>query len=891
MPRKRKRKTVAKCGGIGGRPGPCPKFKAEKLSTITSDTAESDSWHHSFVTDTRPSLVDGNVVGGLLTDFVVSALRSMEDDDGTNTVGLSQITDHAQDLAEAFLGGDPHYQTLRSWNHPSAIVPFLEKRIPLHDDDSPQDKLAAVLIVMLKDVLQQMTLAEKHLDEQWLPEVGSIIQNYTMLLMGIDPVDYDMASEAYMAHRAEKRARAEAWRERVVTKSLFALDVRGERLKAFDESKHPRGKPGNAGQFTESSGGSSDTAAHASSLTTILDNEAKAMTNEARSSWKFSTASALVRDLGQDFQPSAKPTGVEWGEQSHCYNNAYDLMASKPGKYVYTEGYVLPKDADVPIMHAWVVDRKTGAVVDNTLRTPGREYRGISFRPWFVKQQRESNGAAGILPNMWRQDFTLLQAGFPENAVADGAIAKSWDASKHPRGQPDNAGQFAESGSVESPVRTARDGMPTAGNAISGQVESRMSLDGIEQAKKFRSKPDALIQVATTPQGHYRMNNEGRAALKRSIANAVGKSVKVSDQEARSLVSEIGYVEDYQGMAPGEMVAAAMIDGWGASAKSAGFMLMQQAAAEKFGVPASNASEKVTSLYQKHKAVLDGVVSAIYDRTQQYLADNDITQLTVYRGMPGGSGVRPWMRDAIANDNLDVKPGEMQMKPLSSFSTSLDMATSFAATGSDYSTHGFVYGTTVPAKDVFSLANTGPGCFNENEIVLVGNSLGGKMRSFPHQLLDDFDSDVDDLSTYSVKQPHLTEELFWGNEKTPAPQEAPYHQSPLIPDQHALASMPPPEPDAETKRLLAVKKQMIDEHEKQLSQATAGAREKLQRMQAMNRVPVNNRDAQFAKEWHELHEWHDAHEAMLKQDYAEWAPKITAINNAISDALNKVQAV
>lgn len=61
-----------------------------------------------------------------------------------------------------------------------------------------------------------------------------------------------------------------------------------------------------------------------------------------------------------------------------CYTNATQCALNS--KYLYVEGYVIPKDIGFPIEHAWVYDKAEGVHLDPTLSDPeGNEYFGIKF--------------------------------------------------------------------------------------------------------------------------------------------------------------------------------------------------------------------------------------------------------------------------------------------------------------------------------------------------------------------------------------------------------------------------------------------------------------------------------------------------------------------------------
>jgi hypothetical protein len=113
----------------------------------------------------------------------------------------------------------------------------------------------------------------------------------------------------------------------------------------------------------------------------------------------------------------------------------------------------------------------------------------------------------------------------------------------------------------------------------------------------------------------------------------------------------------------------------------------------------------------------DAVVQAWSSNTAAYLADNNVAPndtVTLYRGV--GEGALPEGTTASA------EPVAITMNPLSSWTTSLDTAVGFAITNSEESPEsGAVMQGTFQASDIIGLPFTGPGCLNENEVVVVGH--------------------------------------------------------------------------------------------------------------------------------------------------------------------------
>lgn len=105
----------------------------------------------------------------------------------------------------------------------------------------------------------------------------------------------------------------------------------------------------------------------------------------------------LLKIIGKEFK-----TGIDFqekGPMGECFRNAahaalgYDL--------VYCEGYAIPRNLHIPLMHAWCVDPKTGNVLETTWEL-GASYHGIQFKTDFLLKAILALGVYGIIENIYR---------------------------------------------------------------------------------------------------------------------------------------------------------------------------------------------------------------------------------------------------------------------------------------------------------------------------------------------------------------------------------------------------------------------------------------------------------------------------------------------------------
>lgn len=121
----------------------------------------------------------------------------------------------------------------------------------------------------------------------------------------------------------------------------------------------------------------------------------------------------------------------------------------------------------------------------------------------------------------------------------------------------------------------------------------------------------------------------------------------------------------------------------------------------------ANSSASIRPLFSDD--VLDKYLRAMYDRTQEQLAQAGIKEVTLYRGYAAP------MRNASIGDVIDI-----DMNALSSWSSDFQTAANFA--GSDLGTDGVVLKIRVPVERVVGTFRTGFGCADEWEYVIGGGS-------------------------------------------------------------------------------------------------------------------------------------------------------------------------
>jgi hypothetical protein len=70
------------------------------------------------------------------------------------------------------------------------------------------------------------------------------------------------------------------------------------------------------------------------------------------------------------------------------------------------------------------------------------------------------------------------------------------------------------------------------------------------------------------------------------------------------------------------------------------------------------------------------------------------------------------------------------LHPISSFSTDKEIATSFARASVTQKAARFIITSIVPKERVFSIPETGSGCLDEEEVVVLGGVINSKVEKY-----------------------------------------------------------------------------------------------------------------------------------------------------------------
>lgn len=144
----------------------------------------------------------------------------------------------------------------------------------------------------------------------------------------------------------------------------------------------------------------------------------------------------------------------------------------------------------------------------------------------------------------------------------------------------------------------------------------------------------------------------------------------------------------------------------------------QDAVAKEFDLSvqswASDAARaEAAALYGEDEAGLRAVARAMYDETQQWLRDHDISEITLYRAESWGRSTPP--ADVLFDGEPHLRT--IGLKPVSSFSANLEKALEYTGNGAKDS---MIEAMTMPADHIFSVPETGFGSFHDAEMTMLG---------------------------------------------------------------------------------------------------------------------------------------------------------------------------
>lgn len=172
-----------------------------------------------------------------------------------------------------------------------------------------------------------------------------------------------------------------------------------------------------------------------------------------------------------------------------------------------------------------------------------------------------------------------------------------------------------------------------------------------------------------------------------------------------------------------ERAVEGLIREWAATSgdNSAHSIAMQLAAKKEFGLEGTSLwwkKEALTAakiLFTKHEIAMRRFLREMYNDTQEHLAKQGLKTVKVARGHRGDIGITP---STLTKKMAKV---DVQLQPLSSFSSDFDIAQDFANPFKKDAEFVSLLFAEVPANRILSCPVTGYGCLDEVEWVVLGS--------------------------------------------------------------------------------------------------------------------------------------------------------------------------
>ncbi len=138
-----------------------------------------------------------------------------------------------------------------------------------------------------------------------------------------------------------------------------------------------------------------------------------------------------------------------------------------------------------------------------------------------------------------------------------------------------------------------------------------------------------------------------------------------------------------------------------------------------------------TTITDASTKVFSSFLKAQYAATQQYFDSKGIKEVTLFRGMkqPPIEDIDYDGDDSEESNIYTPQQAEITMRPLSSWSTNLDVANDFAGNAGANYRGGILAKARIKTKDILSIPYTGIGCLGEDEVVVIGHSVQGEYRA------------------------------------------------------------------------------------------------------------------------------------------------------------------
>ena len=132
----------------------------------------------------------------------------------------------------------------------------------------------------------------------------------------------------------------------------------------------------------------------------------RALSSICNNDFEYSSIYEFTLRNGEEYEITKLPKGVTRGPLGNCFQNVQEIILNDiEGRYTYVEGFAF--SITIPMMHAWLFDKKNNHAFDPTW-TEGIAYIGCEFPTDYVRGRILEHKHYMSMIDNWMGQFPLL---------------------------------------------------------------------------------------------------------------------------------------------------------------------------------------------------------------------------------------------------------------------------------------------------------------------------------------------------------------------------------------------------------------------------------------------------------------------------------------------------
>lgn len=574
--------------------------------------------------------------------------------------------------------------------------------------------------------------------------LNSIIERNPKLVQRIRGVAKQRYSESRMPVK-------DAWGKKRRGGESKVVPTGGQTRFGFDPEKHPRGRPTNKGQFTGHGYSNADLESMSPAQRRVLAGGALKAKVKGMTDGEIHAALRSDEETGGNQQKGNYAAEVK--ELAKLVHQESATSRGNPDprgdlRHLPT-GEILAnaKRSIAETVKSVTAGKTVGPPLDRLYETSGGGLTPQQFRAVLLDMNQRGEISLGGWPRQLdelpRPDLAPMVGGKVMFAAHLPGNRLSLDSHGHEhKGKGEGGGQFAKGASSDavSKAETAKPKEPASPHAAFAAAGAELAKVKAKENEKFEGvRKELKLRVA--------WGMDAAPAFKKHVTGEIAKRMKSDDDSISLFIDDVaGYSTDVpKSVGDGKTRSAAiLVNCWAATSSDHNPLAraIQSRAAEVLGIKGhfeypedEDIDGQTQMITAAHGPVIDDFIRATYAHTQETLKAVGIEELVVFRGMNTLSDYDKAKMDVLkqkkAGEKDVVEPpkpeaveysyeNELQLQPLSSFSTTYRTADSFSLGGLGTP---LMMACRVPRERIFSTALTGIGCLDETEVVVTGGKL------------------------------------------------------------------------------------------------------------------------------------------------------------------------